>query len=189
MIPIFTFWNPTWLWRWQIVWAVKHGHIGDAFFDLDAAAFLLRELQYERTQQQSQSQSTAEVKPPLQEEAAPAAVRQAEHGESVGELGGLQPQQQQGRYAGVTVPQLNGTASGPCPGHHAPSVGQEGSDCSSRDVDHRNLKNVGKAGQQSSSEGSVAKSQHSSACDVQVTFLQPWLSESSPGQVRVLCLL
>lgn len=28
----------------QVVWSLKHGHIGDAFFDLDAAAFLLTEM-------------------------------------------------------------------------------------------------------------------------------------------------
>lgn len=28
----------------QVVWAVRHGHIGDAFFDLDAAAFLCSQL-------------------------------------------------------------------------------------------------------------------------------------------------
>lgn len=28
----------------QVVWSLRHGHIGDAFFDLDAAAFLLMEM-------------------------------------------------------------------------------------------------------------------------------------------------
>ena len=32
----------------DITWVVKHGHIGDAFFDLDAAQFLLEELQHSR---------------------------------------------------------------------------------------------------------------------------------------------
>ena len=28
----------------QVIWAVKHSHIGDAFFDLDAAAFLCTQI-------------------------------------------------------------------------------------------------------------------------------------------------
>lgn len=36
----------------QVVWVLKHGHIGDAFFDIDAARFLLQELQYQQHQQQ-----------------------------------------------------------------------------------------------------------------------------------------
>ena len=33
----------------QVVWAVKHSHIGDAFFDLDAAAFLSTQLPQARS--------------------------------------------------------------------------------------------------------------------------------------------
>ncbi len=32
----------------DITWVIRHGHIGDAFFDLDAAQFLLEELQHAR---------------------------------------------------------------------------------------------------------------------------------------------
>lgn len=32
----------------DVTWVVRHGHIGDAFFDLDAAQFLLEELQHAR---------------------------------------------------------------------------------------------------------------------------------------------
>lgn len=35
----------------EVVWAVKHEHIGDAFFDRDAAEFLLEELQAQHAQQ------------------------------------------------------------------------------------------------------------------------------------------
>jgi pyridine nucleotide-disulfide oxidoreductase domain-containing protein 1 len=34
--------------RVEIIWVVKHGHIGDAFFDVDAAQFLLEELYREQ---------------------------------------------------------------------------------------------------------------------------------------------
>ena len=37
----------------QVVWAVKHSHIGDAFFDLDAAAFLCTQLPQARSPAQS----------------------------------------------------------------------------------------------------------------------------------------
>ena len=37
----------------QVVWAVKHSHIGDAFFDLDAAAFLCTQLPQTRSPAQS----------------------------------------------------------------------------------------------------------------------------------------
>lgn len=33
----------------DVTWIVRHGHIGDAFFDVDAAKFLLEELQQART--------------------------------------------------------------------------------------------------------------------------------------------
>lgn len=32
----------------QVVWVARHSHIGDAFFDLDAAEFLLDELKAEQ---------------------------------------------------------------------------------------------------------------------------------------------
>ncbi|KAH7623760.1 putative Pyridine nucleotide-disulfide oxidoreductase domain-containing protein 1 [Nannochloris sp. 'desiccata'] len=32
----------------DVTWVIRHGHIGDAFFDLDAAQFLLEELQHAR---------------------------------------------------------------------------------------------------------------------------------------------
>ncbi len=40
-----------------MVWVVKHGHIGDAFFDLDAAAFLLRELREKDSAEQPHDSS------------------------------------------------------------------------------------------------------------------------------------
>ncbi|KAL3142264.1 hypothetical protein ABBQ38_002606 [Trebouxia sp. C0009 RCD-2024] len=44
----------------EVVWAIKHTHIGDAFFDLDAAAFLCTQLsQASSPAQSSQAQSSA----------------------------------------------------------------------------------------------------------------------------------
>ncbi|KAL3152549.1 hypothetical protein ABBQ32_001576 [Trebouxia sp. C0010 RCD-2024] len=43
----------------EVVWAVKHTHIGDAFFDLDAAAFLCTHLPQASSPPSSQAQSSA----------------------------------------------------------------------------------------------------------------------------------
>ncbi len=43
----------------DVTWVVKHGHIGDAFFDLDAAQFLLEELQHARKGSRIHTTSTA----------------------------------------------------------------------------------------------------------------------------------
>lgn len=141
---------------------MKHGHIGDAFFDLDAAAFLLRELRYERAQQQLQSRSTAEEeqqKEQLQNDAAKAAVRQAEAATSVGEPGLVQPPQQQCRHAGCAVPDLNGASRELYPPNQAVNGIHDGRNRSSRDMGQYKLNNVDTAGQQSSSEGTAAGSQ------------------------------
>lgn len=50
----------------QVVWAVKHSHIGDAFFDLDAAAFLCTQL----PQADSPAQSSADQASTVQHSAA-----------------------------------------------------------------------------------------------------------------------
>ncbi|WIA12757.1 hypothetical protein OEZ85_006392 [Tetradesmus obliquus] len=41
----------------EVVWVLKHGHIGDAFFDEDAAQFLLGVLQQQQQQQQPRQQA------------------------------------------------------------------------------------------------------------------------------------
>ena len=41
----------------QLVWVVKQGHIGDAFFDVDAAAFLKAELERPRREAAQRSDS------------------------------------------------------------------------------------------------------------------------------------
>ena len=41
----------------QVVWVMKQEHIGDAFFDLDAAAFLLMQLDHAKPQQARQQRS------------------------------------------------------------------------------------------------------------------------------------
>lgn len=43
----------------KVVWAVKHGHIGDAFFDKDAAQFLLEETQLQRSPKGTEHAPTA----------------------------------------------------------------------------------------------------------------------------------
>ena len=59
----------------QVVWAVKHRHIGDAFFDLDAAAFLCTHLPQASTAAQSfQAQTLA-----AQHSAAETPVAQGSH--------------------------------------------------------------------------------------------------------------
>lgn len=43
----------------DVTWIVRHGHIGDAFFDVDAAQFLLEELQHGRGGDRSTTQAAA----------------------------------------------------------------------------------------------------------------------------------
>ena len=38
-------------WLCKVVWVARHKHIGDAFFDVDAARFLLGQLQHSRGKQ------------------------------------------------------------------------------------------------------------------------------------------
>lgn len=38
-------------WLCKVVWVARHKHIGDAFFDVDAARFLLKQLQHSRSKQ------------------------------------------------------------------------------------------------------------------------------------------
>eukprot|EP00884_Botryococcus_braunii_P022738 jgi/Botrbrau1/9148/Bobra.160_3s0020.2 len=53
----------------EVVWAIKQGHIGDAFFDLDAAAFLLRELQHGRAEGHQPEQQQQREQPPQNQDA------------------------------------------------------------------------------------------------------------------------
>lgn len=53
----------------DVTWVLKHGHIGDAFFDVDAAEFLLQQLQHQR-----QAQKAAE--PELEQRVGAAVQRQ-----------------------------------------------------------------------------------------------------------------
>lgn len=43
----------------EIVWVLRHGHIGDAFFDLDAAQFLLEEMQTQRAREAAAGETGA----------------------------------------------------------------------------------------------------------------------------------
>jgi len=45
----------------NITWVVRHGHIGDAFFDIDAAHFLLEQLQRNRSTAQPGSRMNKSV--------------------------------------------------------------------------------------------------------------------------------
>ncbi|KAL4421166.1 hypothetical protein ABPG77_003349 [Micractinium sp. CCAP 211/92] len=69
----------------EVTWVLKHGHIGDAFFDLDAAQFLLEELQQQRRQQGPQQLQSLEDQPAgqqagVQQDGAPAGATQRQPG-------------------------------------------------------------------------------------------------------------
>ena len=64
----------------QVVWAVKHSHIGDAFFDLDAAAFLCTQLpQAQSPAQRSEAQASSAQHLAAQHSATNASAAQRSH--------------------------------------------------------------------------------------------------------------
>lgn len=78
----------------EVVWVLKHGHIGDAFFDVDAAEFLLAELQHQQLTQQTDNKE-------LQQQ-----QQQQDHGQHTGQMlpppqQPQQPQQKQQQLIGV----------------------------------------------------------------------------------------
>ncbi|KAF8067218.1 PYROXD1 [Scenedesmus sp. PABB004] len=85
----------------EVVWVLKHGHIGDAFFDLDAAEFLLGVLQQQQQQEQQQQgqqeqQQQQQEQQQQQQQQQQAQEQEQQQGQQQ-EQQGQQEQQQQGQ--------------------------------------------------------------------------------------------
>lgn len=119
----------------DVVWAMKHGHIGDAFFDLDAAQFLLEELQQQR---ESEAQQLAEANTQQQPEQQQLQLQQGPGGENRRPPGQRPEQQQQQQLAECESrqPSIHQQQRPPPDAEWGPSAGQTASQAAAPPSNH-----------------------------------------------------